>query len=640
MRLILLILLCFNFTLIAQDNCNLEVDGVAKKNYNKAKRLADDLRFSESLRYINKAIEIQTDYPNAYFLMGRIYELKKDMDNAKTYYEKTIEVCPMHSPLVYWFLATSEMEQKSFKQAKKYFSSYLEFLSLPEENKAMARHQLKIAKFYDDMYSNPVPFSPKPVKGVCTSDDEYLSALSPDNEFAYYTRRSTKQEIGMLRPETVEEFIMSRKEDEYFDSGQKMSAPFNLRSNEGGPSLSIDNRELFFTICAKERGYKNCDIYYSKMKYENWSELKRLKYPINKPDSWESQPTISSDGNTLIFSSIRAGGVGGSDLYSVTRDESGNWGNLNSLMINTEGNEKSPFLHPDSETLYFSSDTHLGLGGLDIFYCKKDSTGNWANPINIGYPINSENDDIAFFVSTDGKTAYFSSNKLSGAGGWDLYEFPLYKAARPEKVLFIKGDVKAEQGELLFDAVVEVKSMKTEQVTRVEVNQESGQYVGVINVQEDEDVMVTVKTKDYAFNSQYISAADENYHKPSQLDFEMQSIEEGKSFRINNIYFDTDAFDLNPQAQGVLNSFTDFMDLNPSVNVEIHGHTDDVGDNASNLDLSTKRAKEVHDYLIQIGVASNRISFKGFGESKPLVANDSEKNKAINRRTEFFITKK
>jgi outer membrane protein OmpA-like peptidoglycan-associated protein/tetratricopeptide (TPR) repeat protein len=640
MRIILTLLIFVNFNLYAQDNCNLDVDGTAKKHYNKAKRLADDLRFSESLQLLNKAIEVQSDYPNAYFLMGRIYELKKDMLNAKTYYEKTIEVCPMHSPLVYWFLASSEMDNKSFKKAKKYFTRYLEFLSLPQENKVMARHQLKIAEFFDDMYSNPVPFSPKPVKGVCTSDDEYLSALSPDNEFAYFTRRSTKQEIGMLRPETVEEFIISHKKEGYFDAGEKMLPPFNLRSNEGGPSLSIDNRELFFTICSNEKGYKNCDIYYSKMKYENWSDLKRLKYPVNKSDSWESQPTISSDGNTLIFSSIRSGGVGGSDLYSVTRDESGNWGDLKSLNINTEGNEKSPFLHPDSETLYFSSDTHLGLGGLDIFYCKKDSTCNWANPINIGYPINSENDDLAFFVSTDGKTAYFSSNKLSGVGGWDLYEFPLYKAARPEKVLFLKGEVKAEQGELLFDAVVEVKSMKTKEVTRVEVNQESGQYVGVINVEEDEDVMVTVKTKDYAFNSQYISADDKEYQKPSQLDFKMQSIEEGKSFRINNIYFDTDAFDLNSQAQNVLTSFTDFMDLNTSVSVAIHGHTDDVGYKISNLELSTKRAKEVHDYLIKIGVDASRLSFKGFGESKPLVENNSEKGRATNRRTEFFITKK
>ena len=640
MKVILCIFLCFSYTLLAQDNCNLDVDVTAKKHYNKAKRLADNLRYSESIHNIKKSLEIQANYPNAYFLMGRIYELKKDMDNAKFYYQKTIEVCPMHSPLVYWYLATAEMEDKSFKQAKKYLNSYLEFLSLTEENKAMARQKIKTAEFYDNIYSNPVPFTPKAVEGVSTTNDEYLSVLSPDNEFAYYTRRSTKQKIGMLRPETVEEFTVSVKKDGKFDEGKTMPYPFNMRPNEGGPSLSIDNRELFFTICANENGYKNCDIYYTKKKYEDWSELKRLEYPVNKVDSWESQPTISSDGNTLIFSSIREGGLGGSDLYSVNRDENGNWGNLKSLNVNTVGNEKSPFLHPDSKTLYFSSDNHLGLGGLDVFYCKKDSTGNWANPINIGYPINSENDDLAFFVSTDGKTAYFSSNKLSGIGGWDLYEFPLHRAARPEKVLFIKGDVKAEQGEILFDAVVEVKSMNSKKVNRIDVNKESGQYVGVVNIQEDEDVMVTVKSKDYAFNSRYITSDDSYFLKPANLDFEMQAINEGKSFRINNIYFNVDAFELNEQAKNVLMSFTEFMELNPSVSVAIHGHTDDVGDKISNFKLSTKRAQVVHDYLISLGVNSNRLSFEGFGESKPLVPNDSQEARATNRRTEFFIIQK
>ena len=152
--------------------------------------------------------------------------------------------------------------------------------------------------------------------------------------------------------------------------------------------------------------------------------------------------------------------------------------------------------------------------------------------------------------------------------------------------------------------------------------------------------MVTVKSKDYAFNSQYISSDDSYFHKPADLDFEMQAIEEAKSFRINNIYFKTDAFELNQQAKNILSSFTEFMDLNPSISVAIHGHTDDVGDNTSNLELSAKRALEVHDYLLSLGVATNRLSHKGFGESKPLVANDTEEGKATNRRTEFFITEK
>ena len=145
-------------------------------------------------------------------------------------------------------------------------------------------------------------------------------------------------------------------------------------------------------------------------------ELKRLKYPINGPKSWESQPTISADGNTLIFSSSRPDGVGGADLYSVTKNENGQWGNLTSLSVNTPGNEKSPFLHPDSETLYFSSDTHLGIGGLDIFYSKKDSSGNWSNPKNIGYPINTEFDDLAFLLVTMVKQLIFHPINLMAMG--------------------------------------------------------------------------------------------------------------------------------------------------------------------------------------------------------------------------------
>ena len=152
--------------------------------------------------------------------------------------------------------------------------------------------------------------------------------------------------------------------------------------------------------------------------------------------------------------------------------------------------------------------------------------------------------------------------------------------------------------------------------------------------------MVTVKSKDYAFNSQYISSDDSYFHKPADLDFEMQVIEEGKSFRINNIYFNTDSYELNQQSKNVLSSFTEIMVLNPSVSVAIHGHTDDVGDNTSNLELSAKRAQEVHDYLISIGVDTDRLSHEGFGESKPLVANDTQEGKATNRRTEFYITEK
>ena len=422
----------------------------------------------------------------------------------------------------------------------------------------------------------------------------------------------------MLRAETVEEFVTSSKEGGTFNFGDLMPYPFNLHENEGGASLTIDNNELFLTICESVDDYNNCDIYYTARIDSFWTPLRRLLYPVNKSDSWESQPTISSDGNTLLFTSVRPGGKGGADIYSVSRTKNGSWGDLQSLSINTQADEKSPFLHPDNQTLYFSSNGHKGLGGLDIFYVKKDTAGNWGEPQNIGYPINSDADDLGLFVSTDGKTAYFASNKLEGKGGWDVYQFPLYKEARPERVLFLKGDVLDEFGDPLIASSIEIKSMKDKSTFEVDVDVETGRYVAAVVLDKDEDVMVTVKDDFYAFNSKYVSAADENFSSPGKLDFEMKEIHEGEAFRINNIYFETDSFSLNQQAKHVLSAFVSFLQNRKKLKVAIHGHTDNVGHNEANLLLSTQRAQSVHDFLIASGIASARLSYKGFGEQKPL----------------------
>ena len=244
------------------------------------------------------------------------------------------------------------------------------------------------------------------------------------------------------------------------------------------------------------------------------------------------------------------------------------------------------------------------------------------------------------FVSTDGKTAYFASNKLEGKGGWDVYQFPLYKEARPERVLFLKGDVLDEFGDPLIASSIEIKSMKDKSTFEVDVDVETGRYVAAVVLDKDEDVMVTVKDDFYAFNSKYVSAADENFSSPGKLDFEMKEIHEGEAFRINNIYFETDSFSLNQQAKHVLSIFVRFLQNRKDLKIAIHGHTDSSGDDAANLLLSKLRAKSVHDFLISSGVSSVRLSYEGFGEQKPLETNMSEEGRSQNRRTEFYIVEK
>ncbi|MDA8956290.1 OmpA family protein [Flavobacteriales bacterium] len=638
---IILILLIFSSVCFSQHNCDLDIDPKAKKLYKKALSSVNSRTYSKATGFLKQAIELQEDYVDAYYLYANIKLEQKDNIMAREYFEKVISICGNYSPEVYWLVANIAFNDNDFEASQKYFKNYLTFLSIDEENRLLAQQRLARSDFLIEIYGNPVPFDPEVVSGISTKDDEYLSIFSPDNELAFFVRRGVRLDKGMQRDETVEEFVFSQVDSSgKFDKGELMPEPFNLQKNQGSASVSLKNDQMYLSVCELYDGYNNCDLFYSEIYKGLWTDLKRLKYPINTPDSWESQPSISSDGNTLIFTSARRGGVGKADLYSVEKNADGVWGELKSLSVNTVGSEKSPFLHPDGQTLYFSSDAHSGLGGFDIFFCKKDSLGNWSSPENIGFPINSEKDDIGFFVSTNGKTAYFSSNKLSGQGGWDLYSFPLYAAARPRRVLLLKGKVVDENGESVENAFVEIKSLESNKVEMIEVNQRDGKYVGLVTLSDDEDVLVTVKGKDYAFNSQYISADDRAFESPSNLDFDVSKIEKGKAFKINNIYFPSDSFSLSQPAKYVLNAFSEFLKENTSVKIAIYGHTDSDGDEVLNLKLSSKRAKQVHDYIISMGIASDRLSYKGYGEKNPVESNSTELGKSINRRTEFYVVDK
>ena len=420
-----------------------------------------------------------------------------------------------------------------------------------------------------------------------------------------------------------------------------MPSPFNKNSNEGGASLSADNRYMFFTICRKEAAEGlNCDIWYSVYSKGSWSEIKNAGPLVNRKECWDSQPSLSSDGKTLYFVSSRPGGFGELDIWKSLRDKNGEWGEPINLgpSINTKGSEKSPFFHSDGQTLYFSSNGQMGYGGYDNFFSKLDKENNWATPKNIGYPINSENDDLGFFVSTDGKSGYFASNKLKGSGGWDIYSFPLYKEARPERVLFLKGALTDDNNKAVTDGRVELKNTRTKEITTVDVDSLTGKYVAVVSFSDDH--ILTVKQPGKAFSSEYLSTTDSSLNKPKTLNVEVQKIEVGKNYKLNNIYFETNSSILNSQTIAIIEQLTEFLNENPTVNISIQGHTDNVGDASANLKLSQDRARMVYELLVKNGIDSNRLSSTGYGASKPISTNQTEKGRALNRRTEFTITAK
>lgn len=604
----------------------------------------------QAVNMLKEAINIEPDYVDAYFLLGLIYVDENYVNTklAKQYLLKAIEMCPTYNIYCYYYLADIFFGEKDFAKAAEYYSIFLEDVDKIEsdEDYKRASDLHEYSKFLYEMYSNPVPFDPIFVQGISTEKDEYLPIISPDNEIALYTRKTlvpSKRKPWEHGEVYKESFMLSYKQENVYGEGKELPAPFNQEQNEGGATLTIDNNHLYYTVCKfaeiAKGTYYNCDIYTSDYIQGKWSELKNLGRNVNSDSTWESQPSISSDGKTLFFTSDRQGGIGGYDIYKTVKNEKGEWQPAQNLgrVVNTKGNEKSPFIHTDSQTLYFSSDGLMGLGGYDIFYSKLKEDNTWQKPINIGYPINTNSDEVSFFVSTDGRLGYFASNKYNGPGGWDLYSFNLYEDARPEKVLFIKGNVTDEIDEKVTDAKVLLKNVETKKVEEIKVDSLTGKYV--IARQFENDFVISVKKDGYAQKSKYISKEDTIFEAPQKIELEVQKLEVGKAYTLDDIYYAHDSDQLTEDSKIVLNEFVLFLKDNPNIEFEILGHTDNTGNDAYNLNLSKRRAESVFEYIVSKGIEPDRMTHNGFGENKPVASNDTPEGKAKNRRTEFVIKK-
>lgn len=636
----LLFLFCIPLVLRGQEpSCDQEVEKKALHFYELAGEAIKKSDFKTAEINVRKALEVQEDYVDANLLLAHLALKKKSNAYIKAF-QSVITTCPEKSPEAYYHLGLYMFDQRSYDTAAVYFEKYLSIFTPKDSTLKISQRLKELSLFRANAMSHPVPFDPVSVPGISTPADEYLGIVTPDNEMAFFTRRYNKEVRSTVSSQLVEEFTCSHFKNGEFDSGTPMPMPFNQNNNEGGPTVTIDNRSLYFTICRREFNEVNCDIWFSQNKNGRWSEITNLGDLVNDPHQWDSQPSISSDGKVLYFSSGRDGGFGGFDIYKCEKNENGKWGapvNMGPL-INTSGNEKSPFMHSDSRTLYFSSDGWPGMGGYDIFMSQMDDSSNFKNPLNIGYPINSESDDLGFFVSTDGKTGFFASNKLQGKGGYDIYSFYLYPEVRPQRVLFIKGQVKSGSDGRPVQGTVEFEDKNTRKKYSVEVDSASGTYVSALNFKHD--YSMTVKGHDQVPVTHYFSTTDTSLSTFKKMDVTLEKIENGKSYVLNDVTFSTNSYTLNDTAKTVLNSFVDFLQEQPALHVSIEGHTDNVNDASSNQALSENRAKAVYAYLIENGIEESRLKYKGWGETKPVADNTSPQGRAKNRRTEFIILNK
>lgn len=628
--------------------CDQEVEEIAKDQLPKALKYWKAKNYREAERYLKKAVSMDPEYADALYLLGDMYIKMRQIEKAEALWLKLIEVCPNYKAEVKYFLGVILLENGNREKAIPMLESFLQDPERDYGYDKEVKAALKEAKVLDELLGNPVLFSPQVVQRISTEEDEYLASISPDQQKMFFTRKSKKvnrMDGPAAKIRMVEEFCMAERNpgSDQFEMGAPMPSPFNTNYNEGGPSISADNTELYFTVCQDLNGYKNCDIYFSeKDGYGGWTTPKSVGDHINQRDSWESQPSVSANGDALYFTSNREGGIGGLDIYYCTRDINGDWSAPKNIgaPINTRKDEKTPFIHSDSKTLYFASDGQAGLGGFDIFYAKAANDTLWNEPQNIGYPINTKEEDLGLFVSLDGKTGYFASTKFRSHGGWDVFQFSMPEKARPEEMNLITGTLVDEYDAPIQDASLEIKNLKTKEITQVRIDKETGSYARVVEAKPDEDVIVTVKKKGAAFSSKYVSSKELMGSKVVQAPLTVATLEIGKEYKLNDINFASNSYQLDEMARSVIDEFILYLKDNEQLKADIQGHTDNVGNPSDNMTLSHNRAKTVYNYVINNGISPSRVTYHGYGETRPIISNDTEEGRAKNRRTVFVITSK
>jgi outer membrane protein OmpA-like peptidoglycan-associated protein len=577
----------------------------------------------------------QPNFVDGWWLLGKVYfDLSKKYDSAAIAFDKVKALKANYSPELDYMRGQSYMYAGDYETAKKIFAE-LSSQKLGDANAKQVANLLQSCDFAIASKQSPKKFNPVNLGAdVNTDQDELMPSVTADERFLYFTKH---EKIGRHSDENI---FMSELIDGKYSNTQLVDRPISTDEYfEGATCISPSGKYLFFTSCGRPDGMGDCDNYYTKRVVGGWDRPKNLGNRVNTP-GWDIQPCISADGRTLYFASRRLGGMGGLDLWSTTLGDDFNWTTPVNLgpNINTEKDEERPFIHPDDKTLYFSSDGWPGFGSSDFYYAKKDAAGQWSKPVNLGFPINSPGDEIGLAITTDGKTAYMGSERLGGFGGLDIYKFELDKTVQPQHVTYIKGRV--------FDETT--KTPLKASITLFDLD-DSGKVFGTLSSEETKgeflatipygrDYACAVSKEGYLFYSDNFTLKNFTKSEPFLLDIYLKKIEVGKTVVLNNIFFEVNKFELREVSITELNQLADLLNKNKTLKIELSGHTDNSGIEAENKVLSENRAKSVFSYLVSKGIEEARLSYKGYGSSHPIAENKTEEGKAKNRRTEFVVT--
>ena len=634
---ILVAILLFCVADLAAQSSDTTEDKKAIKYYEQSALQIRGRDFNGGIELLEKALLRDPAFIEAHLRLASAYKVLLRYDLAETQYREALAVDSL-SKLnfdTYFALGLMIYDKGEYKEARKYLSRYIQTNPANAGREGLAADLIKNIDFALDLMSKPLPFNPEPLPAPLNKYVmQYFPAVTADGKQLFFTVRK-----GNTANDDEDIYVTRQNDDGAWSEPEPISDLINSHRNEGTSSVSADGRMLIFTSCQAPGGFGSCDLYFVQKEGDTWGKPQNIGQPINS-SGWESQPSLSADGRTLYFVSDRKGGQGKRDIWVSTLSARDNWMEPVNLgpVINTEGDDLSPFIHVNGQSLYFSSSGHMGLGKYDLFLSEKNGL-EWSQPKNLGYPINTKDDQVSLVITSDGSKAYYSHEVIGNNRDFQssLYTFDVPEEIRVQnKSNFLTGRVMDIETKKPLGASIEMFDINDASLNyKVTSDKVDGKYFVVLT--EGKEYSIYVTRKGYLFENLTFNYLEKKSREPEVLDIYLTPIKAGATSVLKNIFFDVDQYVLKEKSKTELDEVIKFLKDNEQIRMEIEGHTDNTGSTSHNLELSTNRAKSVYDFLIKAGIPKERLQYKGYGSTKPKVDNSTEEGKQLNRRIEFRI---
>jgi outer membrane protein OmpA-like peptidoglycan-associated protein/tetratricopeptide (TPR) repeat protein len=646
---------------------------VAKNNLEEGDKLYEQgaVFYKDALPFYQKAQEFNPNNADLNYKLGKCYLQSAFKTNALKHLEKAVSLNPEIDIEAQYYLGVAYHIAMDWDKAIAAYSKYQKTTLSNPDPMANLEMQNRISQCMNgrELVKKPLRvFIDNLGKNINTEYNEYGAVVSADESVLLFTARQPNSTGGGIDPGLNEHFedmyISYKQPDGQWSKAVNLPKQVNSSDHDAVSAISADGQRFIIYLGSSNAG----DLFESVLTGNEWSKPESLGKNINSKYH-EPSACYSPDGNTIYFVSDMPGGQGQHDIYVSKKDDKGRWGEAVNLgkTINTSFNEEGVFMHPDGKTLYFSSEGHKSMGGFDIFKTVLDpATNSWSTPENVGYPVNTADDDVFFVLSANGRHGYYMSLSADGFGRRDLYMITFLGDEKPmvqnnEDNLIashtapVKEQVKAEVVSIKEAQLTILKGVITDALTQkpleatIEIvdnqmnqviasftsNSATGKYL--VSLPAGKNYGIAVKKEGYLFHSENFDIPNTAAFQQVTKDVELKNIAVGSKIVLKNIFFDFDKATLRPESTNELQRLTKLLNDVPTLKIEISGHTDSKGANDYNKTLSDNRAKAVVDYLIKAGIASNRLVYKGYGEEQPISTNETEEGRQLNRRTEFKI---